>query len=553
MEHEEIHGERVHPPGFPFTNTPVDSWHSWVVDDGAPSEQDYVSYYLVSSNHGRSHELRHHLDGRELREILWQDEYGNYFLALSEKGNRLDEPRARRSQVTPSGFAYHGLLESDSVLRVLKASRILRQEQIETEVIGRLIEPLEFPLKDKVLTLEEFKRLLVRQVWEENAAPSELEEGSDMYDATRDDIPRLVEHLDKIRFFKTIRAMVVNERLGDYLHPQTREDFLDVIRKVFRAYNTLGKLHQNKDPEYYYKPLDPENQVDIDYFFYSELPVRIVINMAKMHNRGLKHSFLNLWNIEALGGICDLDSVKGAALGLGDEETAAIDLTREALLVFLRYRDLLIDLAVRGDISAEFQEVELGDGSKAEESGDIETAVALMHVNYLHNRSNEKLRVLGIAARSEYLIRVYNHVLDDAPGQVFFLMDELLPELGWDYRFEMEPHELLASLPEDLRLPRFAGDPQEEFIATMMHSLNDQETFARLEGHIRTVIFYDLRDKRFEQIQALANQFDKFIIIPIIRLFSERELLLFYLNTLKTRIDKDTLAELFGLQPIETT
>ena len=81
---------------------------------------------------------------------------------------------------------------------------------------------------------------------------------------------------------------------------------------------------------------------DAAQYFSEILPKLIGLNLARMHGiktedssepAGLAHHFLHLGNVTALGGIVDLDSVKGRALDLDDEPPGYAAIARD--LVFI--------------------------------------------------------------------------------------------------------------------------------------------------------------------------------------------------------------------------
>ncbi len=77
------------------------------------------------------------------------------------------------------------------------------------------------------------------------------------------------------------------------------------------------------------EPLDAFNQEDVSWYTTTYLPKLIAYNLALMHDAGLVHSFPSTGNTTQLGGLVDLDGVRGAPLGLDDEELKVEDYVRD--------------------------------------------------------------------------------------------------------------------------------------------------------------------------------------------------------------------------------
>lgn len=287
-------------------------------------KDDKSTLRKISSIHGRSYEF---VTGSE-NAILWADEYGNIFTALNTKGNNISAPDVCKSSSAPSGFLIYGLQESDAVVRVLKASQLFRSNNIDTEAVIKVIEPLELPYNGRNVSLPEFKRKLVQKVWEENAHDGQKSDRLGHLVATRQDIAKLSSKLEDMTFFETIRATQVNERLVD-LGLASDLERITMLRKAFRFVNIYEEAKAAIDSSYIPDKFSVEKQEDIDRYLNEYLPKRIARNFTKMHKLGLVHGFLHTGNVSTVGSLYDLDSVKGEPLGLGDESVAKEAITQD--------------------------------------------------------------------------------------------------------------------------------------------------------------------------------------------------------------------------------
>lgn len=325
----DIQGEKLpeYPYGFPFNGKLLNGLVELcpvLVDITDPEEepsrnvsgrQEGQTFGLrsLSGLHGRSFEI---LVGEPKKSehalAVWQDEYGNFFTTLSTKGNNFSDPRVYRSNTAPSGYIPHGLQETDAYLRVVRASRILRQNKVDTEMVVRTIEPKYFRYykldengksvngEFEYVTLDEFKRRLLMDHWELiGGGENSLEE-----------FQRVSQAIGEMSFFITIRAMQIGNRIADLLTDQKHMRL--EIEKIFHVLN----LYRSKELG---ETLSIENPEHILWYFENFLPTMIGQNMGAMHRAGLVHTFPVIGNVTALGGLVDLDSVRGEPLGLGDK------------------------------------------------------------------------------------------------------------------------------------------------------------------------------------------------------------------------------------------
>lgn len=267
----------------------------------------------ISPIHGRSYEFR---VGEETT-LFWSDEYGNIFTKITTKGNNLTYPNVFRNENSPSGFLLYGMQESDSIVRVLKASDLLRAAGVETETIIRLIEPGEIPVAEEKVSLVEFKSRLIRKVWDDNASEGDIDSISGDLRVTRDEIPALSIALSEMTLLITIRGLQTSERLAD-LRFAKGNDIGVMLNNAFKYVNLNEKLHAVKDFSYTPQFFSTDSEEDVCRYLTEYLPRRMAINLAKMHSLGLVHVFPHSGNISTIGSFYDLDSVKGEPLGMED-------------------------------------------------------------------------------------------------------------------------------------------------------------------------------------------------------------------------------------------
>ncbi len=251
----------------------------------------------ISPAHGRSFEL---LTGRDNTTILFADKFGNIFTSITIKGNALRSPGVGISESQPSGYYFSGLQDGTAIGRITKASQILRANGVDTEIILKIMEPKKLPsfadVTDNMESIKDFKELM-----------------PGFYDLSKTDQAQVLI----TPLIITVRGMSCPERLED----MKQAHYLNCHRKisaVFKRINLVEKTRGSQTPQ-----LDPDKENDIDFYLEEYLPQRIGANLGLMHSAGLTHHYLTTHNINAMGGIVDLDSVTGKPLG--DKKTTTAD------------------------------------------------------------------------------------------------------------------------------------------------------------------------------------------------------------------------------------
>lgn len=255
------------------------------------------------------------------------DEFDNVYGSLNVKGCDFSDPHLFKTLTAAREYIIYGLQESLVMERVIRASRVLRENGVDTEYICGLVLPETFPLNraepgvdDKELKgLPKFLEHLAgvfatRAVTDEDATLLEIK--ADMIDRFKD-----------CDYLITYRAIDCPLRLGE-LHDPGK----------YRQLQSFMDSHcKNKDNEVakYIREHDAEDCIS------TVLAHWLGGNIAKMHKAGIYHKHPVRLNVSALGSIIDLDSCEGESLGLGDRPINRQDETRD---VFIAIRALQEEL-----------------------------------------------------------------------------------------------------------------------------------------------------------------------------------------------------------------
>lgn len=245
------------------------------------------------------------MTGRDNSTILFADQFGNIFSSITLKGNDVRYPQVIVSSNQPSGFNVNGLQDGTAIGRITQASRILRVSSVDTEIILKIMEPKKFPkLADdtgNMANMKDFKELM-----------------PDFYGLSKPDQAQVL----RTPLIITVRGMSCPERLEDLKHTHY-PNWHRKISAVFGRVNLIETTRGSQNPR-----LDPNKEDDINFYLEEYLPKRIGRNLGLMHQAGLVHHYLSPHNINAMGGIVDLDSVTGKPLG--DKRATAADFKYDA-------------------------------------------------------------------------------------------------------------------------------------------------------------------------------------------------------------------------------
>lgn len=306
----ELHGEPIL-GNDPFADAVIPELSLAEVKDGWLDEpeldQPFVTLRRVSPYHGRSLELQFGGDER----VVWRDEFGTLFTTMNTKGNSFKDPKIilTRQPAPSPRYATYGLQDTESILRVLQASRMLRSLGIPTEAICRVIDPKEIVYGDNVISQEELKTQLLAEVALRKKRERVVKDGFFM--PSNEETERVAKYLQQTMFVETVRATQVSERLRDVAYSETKDEFLQMVGKAFDFLNFQNKLDGENDADV----LDVNNPGHQRALFTQIIPERLGKAFAKLHNAGLSHGFPHAGNISIVGTLYDLDSIKGEPLG----------------------------------------------------------------------------------------------------------------------------------------------------------------------------------------------------------------------------------------------
>jgi hypothetical protein len=292
--HSHVQGEILTIPNSPFLPDKLGDLGFVGIGVGEEISSDAaVPLRRVSKHHGRSFEFA---GGQK---IIWSDEFGNIYTTMNVKGNNLENPHVVADPNNALNYSVFGLQTSVGILRQIKASKLMRSAEIETEAISHVIEPLMLPYKGELVSIEEFKKKLVDGAVE-GIVPK-------LQTLTKGDVAKT---LANVAFFETVRSVAVNERIWDFVNMPEREREI-ALQNVFFYANLYEKTKGKKDSSYTPLSFDIENSESIEMYLNEYLPKKIGQNYAKLHGLGLVHTFANLSNVSFAGGIVDLDSIQG--------------------------------------------------------------------------------------------------------------------------------------------------------------------------------------------------------------------------------------------------
>lgn len=311
---EKIGEDAVSPIQTPFRAGFIEDFSRLIVN--RRSSKSFPEFIQISPSQKRSFEMRLTTPGF----IFWDDEFGNLYGVLQEKGGNVTNPDARIEKRAPSGFIIWGLQDSDSILRTVRASNFMRSHNIATEAIVHLAEPSQLQFKGETVSREVFRQRLVEMISEKNHRKNS--KNHDGWRAvTREDLPKLAAELNEMTFYISTLGRQVSERFHDLTFAKSPQDLKKVMTRVFTFWNAKQRLLSKQgqvegEPEV----LDIENPLDLVKYLSSILPKEIAENYAKLHNLGLVHTYPHLGNVSLVGSIYDTDSVYGEPLGLGDQK-----------------------------------------------------------------------------------------------------------------------------------------------------------------------------------------------------------------------------------------
>lgn len=254
-----------------------------------------------------------HIHGRTLEvladEVDIEDQYGNSYTSLNVKGVNLTDPHFFKTLTAAREYIIHGLQESLVMERVLKASQVLRENNVDTEYICGLVLPKKFPIdRHPNQGIDDKQDVNLSELLEHMASEFAARQ-TDHNDSPLQTKVDMIERFQDCDYLVTYRAMDCQWRFGELRDP-----------KKYAAFRDFAVKHaaDEKTREQYAKKT-------VDEYMHVDFPYRLAGNMAKMHLAGIAHKHPVALNVTATGGIVDLDSCHGETLGLGDKPIAIED------------------------------------------------------------------------------------------------------------------------------------------------------------------------------------------------------------------------------------
>jgi hypothetical protein len=269
--------------------------------------------------------------------VIWQDEYGNPYASISYKGNRGQHIDVTAGTSDPRGLRFNGLQTTYAIQRCMRASELLREAGVETEHITAVLLPSVIPHRNAVVSQSALKsELYMDKVFGNLERKLEEPDDPNQPKAFRlanpeqferrfsdDELEALNQAFNESNFVVTERAMLTSNRLFDLMQ-NDKADITRQLDKAIRLHAILGNFETTAD----------HNQ-DYRRYLGEFLPATLGKHIATIHNLGLAHRMLHTGNLTVTGGIVDLDSVVGPAIGLEERDNNVSDV--DLLLDFAEY------------------------------------------------------------------------------------------------------------------------------------------------------------------------------------------------------------------------
>jgi hypothetical protein len=320
-QHERVADQRVDASGVPTPESFADGRVPLVVDHSDSGDDAPLRH--ISDIHGRSYLL----EDTPPEDRPWLDKHGNPYQAITTKGNNLTRHLLIRSGTAPSGFLPYGLQEGDALRRVIRASRVMCEAGIDTERPIGIYQPHQLAYEGELVDVPDYKRFVIEGM------VKRIKSGEDTQGFTLEEVGAAADAMDQMDFFVTLRAMSTAARIGDLVVAETQPLGnitttglnYDSLGQVFRDYNAYGSARGALLRDLGLAqalPAEVNSETDqeaIEHYFGEVLPKLMARNMGLLHSLGLMHHFPHTNNFTGLGGIVDLDSVRGGRLRMKDK------------------------------------------------------------------------------------------------------------------------------------------------------------------------------------------------------------------------------------------
>ena len=277
------------------------------------------NYAIVSPEHGRAI-----VDTRINNAVIWGGtKSGDIYGAKDWKGANMNHVRLQRDDYGTLGWRAEGLKDNVGIVRLQKASRILRDNGLPTENPIKIDKLLQVVEDGKTIPIWLWKTETIK-AFESSANVIEKMGDFEMTKKQREEADSVKKYLLGTDFYVEERDLQTAERLRDLETAKDEESFKKIVEPILKWVDTVvevkksGLIANTPPPEKF--SFSPE---DIKRYFGEWLPSQMGIYIARMHKLGLAHQFPHAQNWSVVGTLYDLDSVKGPQLG--DKENSKND------------------------------------------------------------------------------------------------------------------------------------------------------------------------------------------------------------------------------------
>jgi hypothetical protein len=271
-------------------------------DQGLPHWDESAHYPVgrLDDIHGRTLEVL-------ADSVAIKDEFDNIYASLNIKGCDLSDPHFFKTLTAAREYIIHGLQESIVMERVIRASKLLRQNGVGTEYICGLVIPESFPLdtRKENVGIDDKQPVPLPKLLEHMAGQLAHHLPATDREETREPLEiklDIIERFSDCNYLITYRAMDCPIRLGELHDPEKFKSFQAFTKQIFKDNDVSKFIQERSAAEYIGRPL----------------AYWLGTNIGRMHKTGIYHKHPVALNITALGSIIDLDSCEGEPLELGD-------------------------------------------------------------------------------------------------------------------------------------------------------------------------------------------------------------------------------------------
>lgn len=262
---------------------------------GLPNWDESTFYPVgrLNNTHGRTLQVL-------ADDVYVKDQFGNEYRSLAIKGCDLSDPRFIEHATAARGYIIKGLQESIVMERVLRASKTLRANGVDTEYICGLSQPETFPtgklhgldtgtnqtlpeLLEKLATDFAFRadeQIMLHTKFVVTATGNQIVPPGEIAKEPLEVKSEMIDRFKDCDYLISYRGMDCPSRLGELSVAGDYGKFQQFIDRRFEG--NVREFTTGLEPEQYIK---------------SYLAYKLGSNVARMHNIGLRHGFLTPHNI----------------------------------------------------------------------------------------------------------------------------------------------------------------------------------------------------------------------------------------------------------------